>query len=287
MYLIILLYAFLASSFTICKYALNIGVSPVFFMAVRMFLAGSLLLSFWYLFKKQQKGSIRDNLSRICLYSVIGMGTPFIVGIYALSKVSSVRSGLIANFVPLFATIFAYFMIGEKISKKKIIGLFIGLCGFLPIIIRYIQLGSFSRMGVWDLIFIFVNLTYAYGWVEMKAMVRNGLSPIWINGVAMLFTGVVSALFSLKTGMGTFESWTQFIILVTIIIITTNFIALVGLSLLLKKYSVTFIALSHLMIPVFVAIYGYIFLGEYITWHFLVSIFFVGLGLYIFNKEET
>jgi len=49
---------------------------------------------------------------------------------------------------------------------------------------------------------------------------------------------------------------------------------------------VTFISFTGLTIPLFVAVYGYFFLGEVITVQLLISMVIVACGLYIFYQEE-
>jgi len=43
---------------------------------------------------------------------------------------------------------------------------------------------------------------------------------------------------------------------------------------------------AGLITPIFASLFGWIFLGEHVSWHFFVSIILFGIGLRIFYQEE-
>ncbi|MBT3456147.1 DMT family transporter [bacterium] len=288
MFWIVLLNAFFASTFTIGKAALNTGVSPIFFIGLRMGIAGVCLLAYWYLFGLKQDGHIRKNIKGIILYSLVGIAGSYLIEFWILTKITSIKSSLIFNLSPFISALLSYFMLKEKMDTKRWIGLSIGFLGFIPLVLYSPQASSILTVGLFDCLMLVSAFAYTYGWVQMRALVKNGMSPIWVNGVAMLFTGVVSTLIPMGTGtIGSIPSWTFLLALVIAIVIAGNIIAYIGLGFLLKRYTATFITLSGLIRPIFAAFYGYIFLTEVITWHFFASMACVCVGLYIFYKQES
>ena len=287
MFLILILNAFFASTFTIGKAALNSGVNPIFFICLRMSIAGVCLLGYWYLFGLKQSGSIRKNILPILSYSIIGIAASYLLEFWMLTKITSIKSCLIFNLSPFIAALMSFFMLSEKMTLKKWIGLVIGFFGFIPIILYSPDSANILKVGFFDLLMLVSAFAYTFGWVQMKSLVQKGLSPVWVNGFAMLLTGIISFLFSGAIGsIGTIPSWSFLLSCVFAIVIVGNFIAYIGLGYLLKNYSATFITLSGLVRPIFAAIYGYIFLKEGITWHFFVSMSLVAFGLYLFYKQE-
>ena len=287
MFWIMLLNAVFASTFTIGKAALNSGISPIFFICLRMTIGGLGLLGYWYAMGLRQVGSVRKNIIPIFLYSLVGIALSYLLEFWILTKITSIKSSLIFNLSPFIAALLSYFMLSEKMSLRRWVGLIIGFFGFIPIVLYSPETSTLLSVGLFDILMLFSALAYTFGWVQMKHLVKQGLSPIWVNGVAMLVTGLISFMFSGAIGnVGKVSSWPNLLVLVLGIVIAGNFISYIGLGALLKKYSATFITLSGLVRPMFAAIYGYIFLTESITWHFFASMFFVSVGLYIFYKEE-
>jgi drug/metabolite transporter (DMT)-like permease len=57
-------------------------------------------------------------------------------------------------------------------------------------------------------------------------------------------------------------------------------------SYLLQYYTVTFLMFLTLVDPLYVALYGWLFIGERVSWYFFVSVLMLFFGLYLFYKEE-
>ena len=55
---------------------------------------------------------------------------------------------------------------------------------------------------------------------------------------------------------------------------------------LFKYYTISLVAFSSLMVPMFASIGGYFILGETISWDILVSMIIIAMGLFIFYQEE-
>ena len=91
-----------------------------------------------------------------------------------------------------------------------------------------------------------------------------------------------------------FETWQPiqesdlsfFILLLFLIVIAGNIVFYNFYGALLKKYTVTFIAISSLMCPLFTAVLSNIFLGEKITLSLFISNLIVFIGLYIYYQDE-
>jgi drug/metabolite transporter (DMT)-like permease len=70
-------------------------------------------------------------------------------------------------------------------------------------------------------------------------------------------------------------------------VIVGNIIALTLYAHILKKYSVTFVALAGLTIPLFVQLYAPIALGEPISLVFFAALGITFLGMYVFYRDEV
>ncbi|HRN77857.1 MAG TPA: DMT family transporter [Candidatus Dependentiae bacterium] len=310
MFLIILLYALLASTFTLGKAALDYG-RPFFLIAVRMFVGGGILLSYQY-FADRSKFYLKTKdlflFSQIFLFHIY---LSYMLEFWALEYLSAASVGLIYNISPFVTAIFSYFLFHERLSGKQNLGLIIGFFGLLPIIMQQtpeeIAVGSFY-VSLPELA-LFISVAAAcYGWIVMKQLLDRGYTPVMVNGVGMIVGGSMALLTSLwwdglpvikpaeseglirpflinilgshGAGIAIF-AWYALLLVVVANIIFYN---LYGE--LLKKYSATFLSFVGFITPLFAALFGWLMRGEEVTWHFFASVIFVTFGLYVFYQDE-
>ena len=288
MFLLIFINALYASTFTIGKAALLTGASPFFFIGLRMSIAGTLLLAYWYVRNLKQSVSVKKYFKQLLGYALVGIALSYLTEFWVLSKISSIKTSLIFNCSPFVAALLEYAMGLGKLTRRKWGALLLGFFGFIPLLLKSGDVASLSYLGFFDFIMIVSVIAYSYGWVQMKNLVHHGFSPVWVNGFAMTFAGCISLILSATiVPWGTISSWPYFMGLTLCIVLVGNIIAYVGMGFLLKYYSATFVTLSGLVRPLFVALYGFLFLHEVVTWHFFVSMSLVSAGLYIFYRQES
>ena len=129
-----------------------------------------------------------------------------------------------------------------------------------------------------------------YGWTVMrKLIVEQGLSIVVINGVGMLGGGVLSLLTSLvyeKWDPTPVTEWIPFLKLTFLIILAANVVFYNLYGYLLSRYSATMLSFAGFITPFFAALFGALFLGESLSFHFCVAMTFVAFGLYLFYRDE-
>ena len=78
----------------------------------------------------------------------------------------------------------------------------------------------------------------------------------------------------------------DFLLNLIAVVLISNIVCYNLYGYLLKKYTATFVSFAGFMGPLFTALYGWILLGETVTWHFYASSIIVFIGLYFFYQEE-
>lgn len=292
MFLVVLLYAILASTFTIAKIALSFA-KPFFLIGFRMILAGSIMISFIYFFQKSKFKINKDDWWLFIKVAIFHVYLAFIPEFWSLQYLTSSKTNLIYSVTPFVAALLSYILLNEKLSFKKFTGMLIGLLGIIPIFLTQTDTREaameFFSISLPELVLLIAVFSGAYAWFVVKKLMDKGYSLLMINGIAMFFGGIGALATSLFVeGMATcpifnfwpFLGWTSLLVLVANIIVYNFY------GLLLKKYSITFVTSAGFLSPVFGAFYGYFFLSEKITWHYFLSLAFVILGLFIFYKDE-
>lgn len=288
---IIAIYALLATTFVIAKLALAFA-HPFFLIGVRMTLAG-LILGGWLALTSRKKLLIqREDLYSFLKITFFHIYLAFSCEFWALQSLSSAKTNLIYTSTPFIAAILSYFILAERLSWKKSLGLVLGLVGLMPVTFTHddiVATGWFHEM-LPECILMIAVVSASYAWFEIKKMMNKGYSLVWINGFAMLLGGIGSLLTSfIFFGTESFHVSQpfEFFKYVALMIVVSNLIFYNAYAWLMKKYSITFLTFAGFLSPVFGAIYGHTLLGESIGWQYFCSLALITLALYIFYKEES
>jgi len=311
MFLIVLLYALLASTFTLGKAALDYG-QPFFLIAVRMLGGGLLLLAYQYWRDRMQFRLYKKDFwlyGQIVLFHIY---IAYMLEFWALEYVSAAKVGLIYNLSPFVTAILAYFLFHERLSNKQILGLAIGFFGSLPILMApapgEVAVGAISFFSIPELAVLVSVVAAAYGWMVMKKLLDRGYTPLMVNGVGMIIGGLLALGTSLWfEGTPTIQAadyagfgrpyliellgahWAGVVIFAwytALLILVANIIFYNLYASLLKKYTATFLAFAGFLTPLFAALFGWLMRSESITWHFFATVILVTGGLYLFYQDE-
>jgi len=306
----------LSITFTIGKMALSY-MSPIFFIGFRMSLAGILLLGYIYFFNRKAWHLVKKDIPLLLVISFFHIYLSFTLEFWALQYVDSAKACFLYNLSPFVTALFAYISLSETMTFKKWIGLIIGFLGFFPILIVNGALeesvGTCFFFSIPELALLFSAAAGAYAWILIKCLMKKDhYSPMMINGFAMFVGGIgafISALlfeprpfFTLSpdgiettlatmpyfgylfTGIG--AKILPLLFYTALLILISNVIFFNLYAYLLKKYSATFMSFAGITTPLFAAFFGWLFLGEIISWPFFVSLAIVAFGLYLFYQDE-
>lgn len=316
MFLILLMYFCIAASFTIGKTALDF-VDPMFLIGVRMMLAGTVLLAYQR-FVKKRDFSIKMRDSWLFVYlAVVGITLSYGAEFWAMKQaLSSVKTTLLFNLSPFVTALLAYFILHERLSVLKVIGLIIGFVGMMPILIAETPaehaVKHIGFLSIPELVLLFSVVTYAHGWIVFKQLSDREYSPPFINGVIFLGGGALSLIVSFlfegfppivaPSAIGFASPFYQsfasifgpslgaigiVLFYISLLILIANVFAYNVYGHLLKSYSTTFLSFAGFSTPIFGALLGWFFRSETVTWHFWLSVFLVSVGLYLFYKDES
>ena len=290
---VLLLYMIIASTFTLSKAALAVS-QPIFFAAIRLLGAGALL----YLY---QKGVCKDP-SRIARKEwktfIVLMLTQsyiaYVADLWALQYMSSITSAFMYNLSPFIAALFSYLLFKERLSIRQVLGLFIGFSSLVPVLMTTYtaklspQLLSFT----WpDIAMLSAVAASAFGWVLMRKLVRAKVCTVeYINSVSMLGGGfaALATSFWVEAWHITLPvtNWSHFALYTVLMILIAHIIFFNFYGYLLKRYTATLLSFAGFTASLWASLFGWLFLGEHITWQFFVSAAMVFVGLYLFYKDE-
>ena len=297
---IVVLYSLLALAFTLSKGVLDYS-SPVWFTAIRMLVAGVLLVGYHCLVQKRSWHIARGDIYKFLLLGVFHIYCAYVFEFWALEKVSAAKDALFFNMGPFITALLSFFIYNERLSVKQWFGLALGFVGFLPLL--YAQaptetlIGS-SHIFSWPELYLLIAVTGgSYGWILLQKLINHHTyEAIFANGVAMLVGGagaLVTAMLTEPTMVRIPHpdmAWSEAVLYICwylfIMILITNVIVYTLYGRLLKTYSATFMALAGATVPIFTAIFDWLLFGLTVSWHFVATVVIVFIGLAIFYSDE-
>lgn len=268
---------------------------PYFVAGARFFGSGCMLLVFYFL---KHKKSIFKQLNVLCslsffLYSFCLYTFSAIGFSWGMQYVDPVIACFVFVLAPFITAILLYFLKHERLSNKKLVGLFIGFFAVIPIILESGH-GYTVDVTWYDSILGYIAfglaiISFSYGWILNKEMHNNiHLPSLLVTGTALVVGGGITLLgcfilqgASLFAMQVTDDFWWLLLLLTIITAVAYNLYAL-----LLKKFSTTFISFASFLEPAFGLLYAAVFLEQPITNLSVFSLIVLGFSLYIFYQEE-
>lgn len=291
--LVFLTFFIWSTSFTLGKTTLQYS-PPLFLTGFRMFLAGVLILSFLFFFKRK---SIQLKKKYILPLVLLGLTSVYITNaleFWGLQYLTSAKACFIYSLSPFLTTLLSYFQFKEKVTLKKVMGLLIGFIGFIPVLLHQSGaeelLGGLSVFSWAEIALIFATVFSVYGWVLLRKIGKDdGISPVFANGASMVIGGIFAFGHSLIT-----EEWapipvtefTPFLQGVFMMIVISNLICYNLYGYLLQRFTATFLSFAGLMTPLFAAFFGWLILKESVSWSFFLATGIIFFGLWLVYSEE-
>lgn len=288
---LIFLNAFIwSSSFAISKLAMESAAS-LFVTGSRMIIAGGVLAIVAY-----AKGlSLRIHKQAWCLillFSFIGCYLTNVCEFLGMQGLSSAKACFIYGLSPFMSALFSYFQLKETVTIKKIVGMLLGLVGYIAFLFLGNEEGASWNwsIGISELLLLFATIFASFGWTLLRKIeISYSLSVTTINMYAMLFSGMLSLIHS-----GITEPWTPlpiqnvalFITTILLLVIFSNLICYNLYAKLLQKFSSTFLSFCNLIMPLFSAFYGWLLLQETFPLGLIPAVGCMIIGCRLIYHEE-
>lgn len=279
MFLVMLLFALFGSTFVFGEAAVWY-IRPVFFVMIRFFLAGTLILGYqWFRNRASLVVKFKDWWPLVQT-SFFLFFFAYVIEFWVLQFVSGAKVSLIWNLSPFVTAVFAYFWFKELMTSKKFLGLAIGFLGFFPLLmapsVREDMAGTVFNISWPEAILIIAVFASALGWILFRRMMDRGYQTLVINGYSMIIAGFLSLFTSLM-----FEGpwnpvpvldWYKGLWYIFYMTLVGNLICFNLYGYLLKRYSTTYLSFCGFMTPLFAAVIQYFYLGNAVGKEFIITL---------------
>jgi drug/metabolite transporter (DMT)-like permease len=222
---------------------------------------------------------------RIILCAIFGVSVNQLLFFKGISLTTAINGSIIMTLIPIFVFGLSVFLLKEKITFIKLLGLLVGFGG--AVLILY-QPGTGYIVGNWigDLLIVFNGLSYSIYLVIVKPLMRkySALTVTrWIFSIGfflVLPVGFAEAI-TIEPGKFPVNIWWSIafvIIAVTVIVYFLNAWAM-------RLVSPTLVGIYAYLQPVFATSVAVFFFNESLEWIHIVSALLIFSGIYLVGKK--
>lgn len=246
----------------------------------------SLLLWIMYLLSPNKGRIERKDYKRFFLCALFGIAINQLLFLKGLSLTYSIHASLLMLITPILITIIAAWLLKEKLTANKAIGLALGICGAIVLITARTNSGDGSSVIVGDLLVIINAVSYTFYFILVKPLMLK-YNPVMV--IRMVFTiGLVLILPFCFTQFIAIP-WESFTPLAFFNMFLLVFFG-TFLAYLFNVYGIKILGASTAGAyiysqPVFAAIVAIIFLNEELSMYKIVAAALIASGVYLSNKK--
>lgn len=266
-------------------------IGPSAFVFLRIFGAG---LLFWIIKSFIKEKVAKKDFPLLILCGLLGVASNQMFFFNGLSLTSPIDASIIITAVPVMVLIFSAFILKEKITTIKLIGIALGGIGAVLLIAYGQKAGGTS--SVLGNLFVFINAcSYALYMVLVKPLMTK-YNPITVITWAFLFGFIFMFPFGINDLLNTdFAAFTlNTYLTVTFVVLGTTFLAylfnIYALSKVAPSVSGSYIYLQPVVSFIMVAIYAFILnqeqYAEDINYIKIFSCLMVIIGVYLISKKS-
>lgn len=176
-----------------------VNLDPLIFTALRSLVIGVAFFVISYFSGRHVK--TKTNGKYLALIAIIGGAVAFLLFFTGLKLTTAGRGAFLQKTLPLYAVIFAFFVLKEKIPRKHLYSLLIMFIGIVVIFFSDIaptQLWLNPSLG--DLLVIIATVLWALEAVIARKVMVKGENNFFVSFIRMFFGGIILFTFAVLIG---------------------------------------------------------------------------------------
>ncbi len=264
------------------------AISPMLLFTFR---AGGAALLFWLisLFTPREPVAPRD-FGLIILASLVGLFTPQLTFLYAITMSTSIDTSVVATLSPIFTMFFAFLFLKEPITWKKALGVAVSFAGILLLIFNSVRnTGGVSRTEPLGFVLLFLNsLSFALYLGAFRKVISR-YSVVTFMKWTFLVSLLVSLPFSVRDLFSTDYSAISGIVWweIAYVVVFATFVAYFLIPYGQKRIRPTLVSMYTYLQPIIAAIVSIITGLDILTWQKLLATLLVFAGVFLVIRSRA
>ena len=280
------------ANYIIAKGIMPEKISPNAFVFIRLACCVVLFWGIKFLFVKEKVE--RKDLLRLAACGLLGAAANMLFFFHGINLTSPVDASIIMTVTPVIVLIFSFFILKERITKNKLIGIIIaGIGAVFLILYGNKATGTSSLLGN---LFVFLNATcYGLYLVIVKTLMKKYkaftvVSWVFLFGLLLVFPFTINDI--VHTNFEAFTTNTYLVI--GFVVIFTTFFAYIfnvyALNHVMPSVTSSYIYLQPVISFLMVAMYAYVLMNDAYAQDInlvkILSCLMVVIGVYIISKPQ-
>jgi drug/metabolite transporter (DMT)-like permease len=232
----------------------------------------------------------RKDLALLAICGACGVAVNQLLFIHGLSLTSSINTGIIMPLTPILVVILSFFLIKERITWQKSLGILIGAMGA---ILLTLTAGTGTGDSLLGDLFIIINATsYAVYMVIVKPLMQTYkpltvITYVFSFGLlyVLLFPPTFIDLMATDFGRIPFDVVLKIVFVIVGVTFLTYLLTVYGLKYLSPSISSAYIYLQPVLVMVFAVLFGMWGIAEdytgSITWEKVGYMLIIFLGVFL------
>ena len=274
-----------------------VEVGPLSIVTCRIGFGGLLLLLILSLWKVNLKSLPRSIWIHSAILGFFANGFPWACFAESVRHIPISTSALINGSVPILTIILAnLFLIDEKLSRYRVLGVLLGLSGFLLIVLMPLLNTDADTMGVdtivppslWGMsLCFFGSLSYAIAIVYAKRFLTQA-PPLVVPTIQLLSSlfYLVPLTMVIEGPQGLLNASTQYWMLLGLLALFSTICAFILYHRIIRQYGATASSMVTYLLPIIVTVLGVIFLDETIDHTFWLAALLIFSGVFVVNMKS-
>jgi drug/metabolite transporter (DMT)-like permease len=275
---------FFAANFSFVKLISPHPVTPIALNVLRLLFS---LVLFWllWLLARDKQGLQKKHIGRFILCGITGVAINQTFFIKGLTLTSTVHASLLIMVTPLLISLFAVWILGEKLTGIKALGLLLGIGGAALLVLSK-QASSGTNPLLGDVLILINAISYAAYYILVKPLMQVYSS---LHVVRWVFTFGLLLVLPLGWTDTTSIDWSAFdakgIAALLFVVFAGTFLAYVFTAYGIRHLGAA-IAGSYIYTqPVFAVAIAAFVLGETVTWHKALSAILIFAGVWLVGRK--
>lgn len=260
-------------------------IPPFSFAFIRFFLATLIITPFIW----SKRAFIMRDFKTLGPFSILA-ALNIIFFILGISLTTANISQILYAVIPIIVGILTHFVLGEKLSSRKIMGIVVGFVGtflilFLPILEKG---GKFSGNLTGNILLIIAVVCFS-GYMMLSKKAQRTHSSFHIVSIFIILTTISLSPFFLFESVFRYGWWSGININS---IFSMSYVVLAGtiITYLLNQYSIKhggtiFASMAFYLSPLFGFLVAFLLLGEQLTTGLIIGGILALLGVYITTNK--
>lgn len=275
-------------NFTAIKYVVNGGFAKPFALNIVRVGVSSLLLWVLFFFKPVKTLVQRKDVGRFVLCALLGIAINQLLFVKGLSLTYPIHASLLMLSTPILITVFAAWLLRERMTAVRILGLLAGITGAVILVTGRETSGNANDVLLGDIFILLNAIAYTIYFIVVKPLMQY-YNPVAI--IRVIFT--IGFFIMLPFCWREFREvqWNQYTplawISMAIVVVPGTFIAyllnIYGLKILGASAAGNYIYSQ----PFFAAAIAIFFLGESLSITKVLAAIFIFTGVFLATRESS